>query len=106
MIPKKVGKVKAGLQVPRPDGALWRKLQDAAVDGKDVSDRIKAFGADISDTSELRINKEEERLNTQLATEVVKAWNAVLGNCEANREATGDQGTAGLHKSDGSQESD
>ena len=84
MIPRKGGKVTAGLRVPRPDGALWRKLRDAAVDGKDVSDRIKAFGAEISDTSELRISKEEERLNTQLATEVVKAWNAVLGNCEAN----------------------
>ena len=38
----------------------------------------------ISDTSEVRISKQEERLNTQLATEVVNAWNAVLGNCEAN----------------------
>ena len=38
----------------------------------------------MSDTSQLRIMREEERLNTQLATEVVKAWNAIIENCEAN----------------------
>ena len=42
------------------------------------------FGAEISDTSQLRVSREEERGNTQLDTEVVKAWNAVTGNCEAN----------------------
>ena len=46
MIPRKGGKVTAGLRVSRPDGALWRKLRDAAVDRKDVSDRINAFGMD------------------------------------------------------------
>ena len=84
VIPRKGGKVIAGLRVPRPDGALWRKLRSAAVDGKDVSDRVKAFGAEISDTSQLRIMREEERINTQMVTEVVKAWNAIIGNCEAN----------------------
>ena len=49
-IPRKGGKVVAGLRVPRPDGALWRKLRAAAVNGKDVSDRVNAFSAEMSDT--------------------------------------------------------
>ena len=84
MIPRKGGRVIAGLRVTRPDGALWRRLRTAAFEGKDVRDRVKAFGAEISDTSQLRISREEERINTQLATEVIKAWNAIIGNCEAN----------------------
>ena len=29
--------------------------------------------------------REEERLNTQLATEVAKAWNTIIDNCDANK---------------------
>ena len=83
-IPRKGGKVKAGMTVPRPDGKLWRSLRDAAVDGKDVSEHIKAFSGEVNDTSQLRNMCEEERLNTRLATEVVRAWDAVKANCDGN----------------------
>ena len=83
-VPRKGGKVKAGTKVPRPDGKLWRSLRDAAVAGKDVSERISAFSGEINDTSQLRVQREEDRLNTQLATEVVRAWDAVKANCVGN----------------------
>ena len=51
---------------------------------KDVSERIRAFSGEVNDTSQLRIMREEERLNTRLATEVVRAWDAVKANCDGN----------------------
>ena len=83
-VPRKGGKVKAGMKVPRPDGKLWRSLRDAAVAGKDASERISAFSGEINDTLQLRIMREEDRLKSQLTTEVVRAWDAVKANCEGN----------------------
>ena len=49
-----------------------------------VSERIRAFSGEVNDTSQLRIMREEERLNTRLVTEVVRALDAVKTNCDGN----------------------
>ena len=42
-IPRKGGKVARGIKLPRPDGHLWRTLQDKATLGKPLPASVKAF---------------------------------------------------------------
>ena len=69
--------MKAGTRLPRPDGSLWRSIQDKHLKGGEFSEKTTAYAAETCslDPSEAAVDAmPEEEFECEVAQAVHTAW--------------------------------